>query len=96
MRIVRSTDRHGLLSCIVWTVFIVRVINFFSKSKLRGLYNTAMQDAESEAELLRKTLDKISEIRSIRSERRIQSKNAGNYAIYNCVQMNIGSRYQVV
>ncbi|XP_052798971.1 SAGA-associated factor 29-like [Mya arenaria] len=42
----------------------------YYKSKLRGLYNTAMQDAEGEAELLRKALDKISEIKSIREHRR--------------------------
>lgn len=47
----------------------------YYKTKLRGLYNTAMQDAESEAELLRKALEKIAEIRTIRSERRIQAKN---------------------
>lgn len=41
----------------------------YYKSKLKGLYNTAMQDAESEAELLRKALDKISEIKSFRNER---------------------------
>ncbi|XP_052219324.1 SAGA-associated factor 29-like isoform X2 [Dreissena polymorpha] len=45
----------------------------YYKSKLRGLYNTAMQDAEGEAELLRKALDKISEIKSIRENRRFDS-----------------------
>ncbi|GAB6029007.1 SAGA HAT/Core module component [Chamberlinius hualienensis] len=48
----------------------------YFKTKLRGLYNTAMQDAESEAELLRKALDKMTEIRAIRSDRRLQSKSA--------------------
>lgn len=42
----------------------------YYKSKLRGLYNTAMQDAEGEAELLRKALDKITEIKAIRENRR--------------------------
>lgn len=48
----------------------------YYKTKLKGLYNTAQQDAESEAELLRKALDKISEIRAVKNERRIQAKNA--------------------
>ncbi|XP_013398555.1 SAGA-associated factor 29 [Lingula anatina] len=45
-------------------------ISPYYKSKLKGLYNTAMQDAESEAELLRKALDKINEVKSFRNERR--------------------------
>ncbi|KAK6191637.1 hypothetical protein SNE40_003276 [Patella caerulea] len=45
----------------------------YYKNKLRGLYNTAMQDAEAEAELLRKALDKISDIKSIRENRRQDS-----------------------
>ncbi|ESO95370.1 hypothetical protein LOTGIDRAFT_215012 [Lottia gigantea] len=45
----------------------------YYKTKLRGLYNTAMQDAELEAELLRKALDKISEIKTIRDNRRQDS-----------------------
>lgn len=48
----------------------------YYKTKLKGLYNTAMQDAESEAELLRKALEKIIDIRSIRNEKRIQAKNS--------------------
>ncbi|PVD33103.1 hypothetical protein C0Q70_08552 [Pomacea canaliculata] len=45
----------------------------YYKNKLRGLYHTAMQDAETEAELLRKALDKITEIKSIRENRRHES-----------------------
>lgn len=45
----------------------------YYKNKLRGLYNTAMQDAEGEAELLRKALDKIAEIKAIRENRRLDS-----------------------
>lgn len=45
----------------------------YYKNKLRGLYNNAMQDAEGEAELLRKALDKITEIKSIRENRRFDS-----------------------
>lgn len=45
----------------------------YYKSKLKGLYTTAMQDAEGEAELLRKALDKITEIKSIRENRRFES-----------------------
>ncbi|KAK3576130.1 hypothetical protein CHS0354_043098 [Potamilus streckersoni] len=45
----------------------------YYKNKLRGLYNTAMQDAEAEAELLRKALDKITEVKAIRENRRLDS-----------------------
>ncbi|XP_077487240.1 SAGA-associated factor 29 isoform X3 [Amblyomma americanum] len=48
----------------------------YYKSKLRGQYKTALQDAESEEELLRKALDIIFEIRTIRNERRIAAKNS--------------------
>lgn len=48
----------------------------YYKTKLRGLYNTAIQDAESEAEILRKSLDKIAEIRALRNEKKSASKNA--------------------
>ncbi|XP_023226680.1 SAGA-associated factor 29-like [Centruroides sculpturatus] len=48
----------------------------YYKTKLRGLYKTAMQDADSEAELLRKALDTIAEVRAIRNERRIATKNS--------------------
>lgn len=40
--------------------------------KLKGLYKTAISQAEQEEELLRKALQKITEIRNIKSERRIQ------------------------
>lgn len=46
--------------------------------KLRSLYKTGLQDAEREEELLRSALDIIQEIRTIRNERRIQARNAGN------------------
>jgi SAGA-associated factor 29 len=51
-------------------------ISPYFKTKLRGLYNTAKQDAESEEELLRKALEKIAEVRAIRNERRLQAKNS--------------------
>lgn len=47
------------------------------QQKLKSLY-TAVADAEHEEELLRKALTKVNEIRSIRNERRIQARNAGN------------------
>ncbi|XP_037577426.1 SAGA-associated factor 29 isoform X1 [Dermacentor silvarum] len=50
----------------------------YYKSKLRGQYKTALQDAESEEELLRKALDIIFEIRTVRNERRIAAKNSGS------------------
>ncbi|KAI0207944.1 SAGA-associated factor 29 [Lamellibrachia satsuma] len=43
-------------------------ISPYFKSKLRGLYNTAMQDAESESQLLRKALDKIAEIKTLQEQ----------------------------
>lgn len=43
--------------------------------KLKGLYKTAISHAEQEEELLRKALQKITEIRNIKSERRIQVCN---------------------
>ncbi|XP_035690286.1 SAGA-associated factor 29-like isoform X1 [Branchiostoma floridae] len=49
----------------------------YFKSKLRGLYSTAKADAEVEADLLRKCLDKIAQIKAIRNERRIAAKSAG-------------------
>lgn len=45
----------------------------YYKNKLKGLYKTAMQDAEVEAELLRKSLDTIAEVKSIRENRRLDS-----------------------
>ncbi|XP_059479569.1 SAGA-associated factor 29 [Neocloeon triangulifer] len=48
------------------------------QQKLRGLYVAAAADAEQEESLLREALSKIYEIRSIRNERRIQARNAGN------------------
>uniref|UniRef100_T1J5N8 SGF29 C-terminal domain-containing protein n=1 Tax=Strigamia maritima TaxID=126957 RepID=T1J5N8_STRMM len=50
----------------------------YYKTKLKGLYNTAMQDAESEAELLRKALDNITDMRAARIEKRIQAKHYGS------------------
>lgn len=50
----------------------------YYQQKLKALYNTAVQDAQQEEELLRNTLIKINEIRSIRNERRIQARHAGN------------------
>lgn len=37
----------------------------YYKQKLRGLYKTAMQDTESESDILRKALEVIAEIRTI-------------------------------
>lgn len=50
----------------------------YYKSKLRGQYKTALQDAESEEELLRKALDLIFDVRAIRNDRRIAAKNSGS------------------
>ncbi|KAJ8670669.1 hypothetical protein QAD02_001928 [Eretmocerus hayati] len=53
-------------------------ISPFYQQKLKSLYTTTVADAQQEEELLRKALEKINEIRSIRNERRIQARNAGN------------------
>lgn len=50
----------------------------FLQQKLKGLYSAAVADAEQEEELIRSALTKVNEIRSIRNERRIQARNAGN------------------
>jgi len=39
----------------------------YFKTKLRGLYNTATSDAETEADLIKKALDKIASIKAVRS-----------------------------
>ncbi|XP_015127064.1 SAGA-associated factor 29 [Diachasma alloeum] len=50
----------------------------YYQQKLKSLYTASVQDAQQEEELLRSALTKINEIRSIRNERRIQARNAGN------------------
>ncbi|EDO47414.1 predicted protein [Nematostella vectensis] len=45
-------------------------VSSYFKTKLRGLYKTAMSDAEAEADIIRKTLDKIAIIKALRSDRR--------------------------
>lgn len=46
--------------------------------KMKSLYKACLQDAAVEEDTIRKALEKIHEIRSIRNERRIQARNAGN------------------
>ncbi|KAL6265514.1 hypothetical protein P5V15_002309 [Pogonomyrmex californicus] len=50
----------------------------YYQQKLKNLYNAAVTDAQQEEEVLRKALTKINEIRTIRNERRIQARQAGN------------------
>jgi len=50
----------------------------FQQMDLKALYKTAVSQAEQEEELLRKALQKITEIRNIKNERLIQARNAGN------------------
>lgn len=50
----------------------------YYQQKLKNLYSSAINDAQQEEEVLRKALSKINEIRTIRNERRIQARNAGN------------------
>ncbi|XP_071790492.1 SAGA-associated factor 29-like [Asterias amurensis] len=54
-------------------------ISPYFKTKLRTLYQSAVGEAESEAEILRKALKKIADIKSVRNEQRLQAKNAGLY-----------------
>lgn len=45
---------------------------------MKSLYTTGLSDAIKEENLIRKALSKIQEIRTIRNDRRIQARNAGN------------------
>lgn len=49
-----------------------------AKTKLKSLYEDAAKEASKEEEFLRKSLDKIYQIRQVRHEMRIASRNAGN------------------
>ncbi|EZA51808.1 hypothetical protein DMN91_003400 [Ooceraea biroi] len=53
-------------------------VSQYYQQKLKNLYNIAINDSQLEEELLRKVLTMINEIRTIRYERRIQARNAGN------------------
>lgn len=52
-------------------------ISPYYRTKLRSLYQSALSDAENEAELYRKSLEKITEIKNIRNEQRLQARSAG-------------------
>lgn len=45
-----------------------------AQHKLKSIYKTCLNDATQEENVLRNALNKISEIRNIRNERRIQVK----------------------
>ena len=49
-----------------------------NKTRLKGYYDDAVKDAEKEEELLRKSLDKIYQIRKIRHEMRLAARTGGN------------------
>lgn len=51
----------------------------YYKTKLKGLYQTAMSDAEAEAGKLREALEKIYKIKAIRNEQRIQARYLDNW-----------------
>ncbi|PIK38341.1 putative SAGA-associated factor 29-like isoform X1 [Apostichopus japonicus] len=51
----------------------------YYKTKLKGLYQTAMSDAEAEDSKLREALDKIYKIKAIRNEQRIQARYMDNW-----------------
>ncbi|XP_071560135.1 SAGA-associated factor 29 [Temnothorax nylanderi] len=50
----------------------------YYQQKLKNLYNAAVTDTQQEEEILRKALDKINEIRTLRKDLRIQARQAGN------------------
>lgn len=52
----------------------------YYRTKLRSLYQSALTEAESEAELYRKALEKIMEIKTLRNEQRLQARNAGHFS----------------
>uniref|UniRef100_A0A4W3GIL4 SAGA complex associated factor 29 n=2 Tax=Callorhinchus milii TaxID=7868 RepID=A0A4W3GIL4_CALMI len=77
----RSRSEHNLLN-IQKTherMQTEQKISPYYRTKLRGLYTTAKADAEAECNILRKTLGKIAEIKSLLEERRIAARNAGLY-----------------
>lgn len=49
--------------------------------KLKGLYKAAVSQAEQEEEVIRKALQKITEIRNIKNERRIQVNTICHYLL---------------
>uniref|UniRef100_A0A1B6LX53 SGF29 C-terminal domain-containing protein n=1 Tax=Graphocephala atropunctata TaxID=36148 RepID=A0A1B6LX53_9HEMI len=50
----------------------------YYQNKLKGLYTTAVSDAEQEESLIRQALTYINEIRTICNDQRIQARSAGN------------------
>ena len=50
-----------------------------NKNRLKGYYEDAMRDSEKEEELLRKSLDKIYQIRRIRHEMRLAARSSGTF-----------------
>lgn len=55
----------------------------YNQQKLKGLYNTALNDAVQEEELLRQALTKITEIRNICNERKLKARSEGNREIFH-------------
>lgn len=67
------------ISCfLIWTNLPRTNALYFYYQSLKKLLKTAISDTQREEELVRKALDKITEIRGIRNEYRIQARNAGN------------------
>ncbi|XP_072044289.1 SAGA-associated factor 29-like isoform X2 [Amphiura filiformis] len=57
-----------------------KMMSPYYRTKLKGLYTTASSDSEKEADLLRKCLEKIAQIKAVRNEQRLLAKNSGMYA----------------
>lgn len=61
--------------------------------ELKSLYKTAVTQAEQEEEVLRKALQKITEIRNIKNERRIQVFSCFNHEV---ICLTIGIHFRLV
>ncbi|ELU13680.1 hypothetical protein CAPTEDRAFT_220415 [Capitella teleta] len=68
------------------------VVSPYFKTKLKGLYTTAMQDAETESELLRRALDKIAEIKTFKEKHGERPKTIMRRGVLmNLLQQNASS-----
>jgi len=50
-------------------------VSSYFKNKLKGLYNTAISDAKGEIDLIQQAMDKITEIKIMRNEKRVGSSS---------------------
>nr|XP_054749507.1 SAGA-associated factor 29-like [Lytechinus pictus] len=76
----RSEANLGLITKTQESINQSQKISPYYRTKLRSLYQSALSDAENEAELYRKSLEKITEIKNIRNEQRLQARSAGHHS----------------